>query len=501
MALHRRARWNVLMIVTSGERSWDLLPPRLNVPARERLFEMSVSFSRGYAASPTSTAARAALLTGAHAPAVGAADDLRTALGTALNPRAANLPKSLRDAGWFTAFAGRWTLSRTGPRFDERQLERYGFAIHRPPAASLANRAPAGCAGRDRATAVSAARWLTTRAATLRQPWFLTVGFEGPVGVARERALGRLVPRVGEMVGPPESAVPAHLHAGAVDDAVYALEPAGRPPSVEAFAAEYRHALQDGDVDIQTVLDALRASGEASHTIVVFTSDRGSLAGSHGYLDDGPFVFEESLRVPLLIDHPDAAGAATADALASSVDVLPTLLDLTRALGDDVPAARGHSLARNVAAPGTKGARERARLGVLFTHSALSRIDPQLAVRVRTSRNGDWLERLRATLALAGCDQRGFYRARYDGRYKFARYFSPDEHHQPLHLPAIKAHNDLEIYDLEVDPGERRNLGRRIGRRRALVERLNAGLNALVESELGDDDGAGLPGPRFLWDL
>jgi arylsulfatase len=477
-----------------------LLPPRLLVPARERLFETSVSFERCYAAAPTSIAARAALLSGAHAPVVGATDDVATALAVPLRTGTATLPARLRDAGWFTAFIGRWTLSPPPARYSEQQLQRYGFAVYRPPGQVAAYGAPKGAAGRDRATSVSAARWLTTRAATLQQPWFLTVAFEGPVGIARERAMGRVVPPARAFVGPPEAAVPAHSEARAVSDALYGLEQAGRPPSLAAFAAEYEHALQDGDSDLQTVLGALRASGEAPHTIVVFTSDRGSLTGAHGYLDDGPFTFEESLRVPLLIDHPDGVGGATAAALGSSVDLLPTLLDLTHARGDEDRAECGHSLARSVVAPESKSVRDRSRSGVLFTHSALSSIDSHLALRLHGGQ-ADWLSRLRATLAAAGCEQRGLYRARYDGRYKFARYFAPGEHHRPPDLAALKAHDDLEIYDLARDPGERRNLGRRAGRRRALVERLNAGLNRLIEAELGDDDGAELPGPTFLWDL
>ena len=67
------------------------------------------------------------------------------------------------------------------------------------------------------------------------------------------------------------------------------------------------------------VLDALVASGQADRTVVIFTSDHGEMAGSHGLRQKGNLVYDENFRVPFVVRHPDLAGGATVDALASAV--------------------------------------------------------------------------------------------------------------------------------------------------------------------------------------
>ena len=46
----------------------------------------------------------------------------------------------------------------------------------------------------------------------------------------------------------------------------------------------------------------------------------------------------------------------------------------------------------------------------------------------------------------------------FDGRYRFSRYFSPIHFNRPTTYEALVANNDLEVYDLQEDPEETRNL-------------------------------------------
>jgi len=77
--------------------------------------------------------------------------------------------------------------------------------------------------------------------------------------------------------------------------------------------------------------------------------------------------------------------------------------------------------------------------------------------------------------------KRGAIRAVFDGRYRFARYFSPRQHNHPASIEALFALNDLEFYDLERDPFERDNLATERTRYAAIIEAMNAKLNALLE--------------------
>lgn len=77
------------------------------------------------------------------------------------------------------------------------------------------------------------------------------------------------------------------------------------------------------------VLDALQARGLADNTIVVFTSDHGEMVGDHGFIYKGAYMYDGVQRVPFIMRAPGVipAGMQTG-ALGSSVDLLPTLTDM-----------------------------------------------------------------------------------------------------------------------------------------------------------------------------
>ena len=91
------------------------------------------------------------------------------------------------------------------------------------------------------------------------------------------------------------------------------------------LAGYYAHctALDDMLADIQQTLEE---TGLAKNTLVLFTSDHGDLLGSQGfYKKQQPY--EESIRVPMLIDGPKVE-AGSYHALMNSEDIMPTLLGL-----------------------------------------------------------------------------------------------------------------------------------------------------------------------------
>ena len=83
------------------------------------------------------------------------------------------------------------------------------------------------------------------------------------------------------------------------------------------------------DHHIGRILGALEATGLRGNTVVVFVSDHGDLMGDHGLINKGPFHFDGLLKVPFLWSWPGQFGAGVAtDALASHLDFAPTILDL-----------------------------------------------------------------------------------------------------------------------------------------------------------------------------
>lgn len=86
------------------------------------------------------------------------------------------------------------------------------------------------------------------------------------------------------------------------------------------------------DHHVGRILAELEALGLRERTVVVFLSDHGDLMGDHGLLNKGPFHFEGLLRVPMIWSWPTRFPSLSTAALASLLDVAPTVLELA-----DVP--------------------------------------------------------------------------------------------------------------------------------------------------------------------
>jgi arylsulfatase len=90
--------------------------------------------------------------------------------------------------------------------------------------------------------------------------------------------------------------------------------------------------------------------------------------------------------------------------------------------------------------------------------------------------------------------KRGAIRGVFDGRYRFARYYSPKQHNRPTSVDALFRLNDVELFDVEKDPLERNNLALERDKHAHVIDAMNAKLNELIDAEVGEDIGQMLPG-------
>ena len=74
----------------------------------------------------------------------------------------------------------------------------------------------------------------------------------------------------------------------------------------QRYMQDYLACVQSIDDNVRRLLDFLKRSGLERDTIVVYTSDQGFFLGDHG-LYDKRFMYEESLRMPLLVRWPGVA--------------------------------------------------------------------------------------------------------------------------------------------------------------------------------------------------
>ena len=91
-------------------------------------------------------------------------------------------------------------------------------------------------------------------------------------------------------------------------------------------------ALYDGHVG--TVLAAMKKEGFWDDTLTVATSDHGDMDTHHRLIYKGPFMYDQMVRIPLIVRVPERFGGKTPrrvdDLDAVNVDLLPTVADFCR---------------------------------------------------------------------------------------------------------------------------------------------------------------------------
>ena len=108
------------------------------------------------------------------------------------------------------------------------------------------------------------------------------------------------------------------------------------------YMEDYLGCIASVDENVGRFLDYLDESGLAENTVVVYTSDQGFFLGDHGWFDKR-FMYEESLRMPLVVRYPGRIeSGSVSDNIVSNLDFAPTFLELA---GAKIPTEmQGHSL-------------------------------------------------------------------------------------------------------------------------------------------------------------
>ncbi|MGB2866539.1 MAG: sulfatase [Sedimentisphaerales bacterium] len=103
----------------------------------------------------------------------------------------------------------------------------------------------------------------------------------------------------------------------------------------QRYIKDYLRCIASVDDNVGRVLDYLDESGLAENTVVIYTSDQGFYLGDHGWFDKR-FMYEESLRMPLLVRYPgEVKSGSVSDDIVMNLDFGATFLDFA---GVPVPA-------------------------------------------------------------------------------------------------------------------------------------------------------------------
>lgn len=137
----------------------------------------------------------------------------------------------------------------------------------------------------------------------------------------------------------------------------------GNEESFQETVRQYYRLVSGVDASVGRIVDRLASLQQLDNTLIVFTSDNGFMFGEHG-LAGKWWMFEESIRVPLLICPPqsvEAPGGRIEKATTLNIDIAPTLMN---AFGMPIPAScQGKSIW-----PIVKGREEQIRDEFYYEH-------------------------------------------------------------------------------------------------------------------------------------
>lgn len=224
---------------------------------------------------------------------------------------------SLKNAGYATGYFGKWHMGK--------QVKRPGFTSFASFVGQgqyfgatynigsemqvLRQETPAGWV--DDSTTDYALEFIESHAT---QPFLAVIGFKAPHHPRTPPS------RTTKLFSDATVARPANFNATAPWD------DNGPRMMTQEGIRNYFRTVAAIDNDVGRVLDKLTELNIAEKTVVVFTSDNGFFIGEHG-LGDKRAAYEESIRIPFIIKHPQITlGAQTNESLVLNIDLAPTFL-------------------------------------------------------------------------------------------------------------------------------------------------------------------------------
>ncbi len=315
--------------------------PFIDTPHMDRLAREGARFTNAFATTPLCSPSRASFLTGQYPHTNGIIDN--TARPSHNLPV---FPLELQRAGYRTGFFGKWHMGNDDsprPGFDHWVgLPGQGEAID-PPLNVDGERVQTKGYTTDLLTDYverfvdrpSDQPFLVYLAHKAIHPNVIQRDDGSLVSVAgqpggfvaaerhRGRYAGRAMPRRANAFKPP-------LGKPALLRQIDGLPPLG--PKTATSDEEIRGRLEmllGVDDSLGRILAALERKGALDDTVVVFTSDHGYFYGEHGLNEERRLAYEETIRIPLIIRYPRLAVAgSTPGAMALSIDLAPTLLEM-----------------------------------------------------------------------------------------------------------------------------------------------------------------------------
>ena len=314
---------NIVLIVADDLGYGDLSSygaEDLHSPALDSLAASGIRFTQFYANSPVCSPTRASLLSGRYPPLAGVPGVIRTHASNNWGNLAQNielLPEKLRLRGYHTSMVGKWHLGLNAPqRPVDRGFDHFeGFLgdmmddyyNHRRHGINYMRRGEEVIYPEGHATDLFtdwAVHYIESRTVSTA-PFFLYLAYNAPH----------------TPIQPPEE---------------WVTKVQQREGDIDEARAKLVALIEHMDHGIGKVMAALKENGFHDNTLVIFVSDNGgqlNVGARNGPLREGKgTVYEGGIRVPAIASWPgNIAPGAASDALLTTMDIYPTLLEAAQA--------------------------------------------------------------------------------------------------------------------------------------------------------------------------
>ncbi len=337
-------RPNIVFVLVDDMR-WDEYTEAghnfLKTPNIDRVSKEGINFKNAFTTTPLCSPSRASFLTGQYAHTNGITDNV------ARNERSHQLetfPKRLHEAGYQTAFIGKWHMGNDDtrrPGFDHWvAMPGQGEAID--PVLNI-NGEKKTVQGYVTDILIDHSIEFITKERS--SPFLLYLSHKALHPNSLQRDDGSTIDiDAGGFVA-------ADRHKGMYSSAIFnrrpnhGIAPTDKPalarkigdmPPLGLETATSDKAIRERaemlmaiDEGLGKIFDALEKKGILENTVVVFTSDHGYWYGEHGLDEERRLAYEEAIRIPLLIRYPQMISEnSKAEYPILSIDLAPTMLQM-----------------------------------------------------------------------------------------------------------------------------------------------------------------------------
>ncbi len=339
-------RPNIVLVYTDDHAGWAVGAygnKEIHTPHMDRLAAEGMRFNQAFT-KPVCSPSRAMVLTGQYSHRLGIPDYIPYGnpvhAANGLPAGTATIASVLKSIGYATGLVGKWHLGYGDRYYPERfgfdHAEGYRYIA---PGKQLENvgQIPFLVDGREierfrldpRHTDVLADRAIHFIRANREKPFFLF--------------FSTYVPHLPWGAVPEEDRTHYTGRPLAVPDLSQFPEATLPEEKLRELTRQYYANITCADRNLGRLLSVLDELELARNTIVMFIGDNGFNVGQHGLLGKGnarilgadrnrrrPNMFDHSVLVPFIVRWPATVKpGATSDALVSTIDVLPTVIDVT----------------------------------------------------------------------------------------------------------------------------------------------------------------------------